>query len=261
VSVYNDDNNRKELDVLGKYKCEFLRVEKKYRLDAQQYAAVTDAVLSRMSREHYGASNILNIYYDTPDWRLIRASIEKPYYKEKLRLRAYGSVTDDSEVFIEIKKKFNGVVYKRRCGLPLADARLFLGDGSREPGSIQVLREADWMLNTYGLSPAAAISYERAAFAGKEDPDFRVTIDRNLKGRKDSLDLKFGGAGDEILGSGQYLMEIKTAGAMPMWMCRLLDDLRVFPTSFSKYGEYYKHYIIGAGGSASPAREELVKSA
>jgi hypothetical protein len=106
-----------------------------------------------MIEEKYGTSTILNIYYDSPDFRLIRASIEKPLYKEKLRLRAYGSVTDDSEVFIEIKKKLNGVVYKRRTSMPLRDARVFLNAPMRTPGSDQVLREAEWMLNSYRLAP------------------------------------------------------------------------------------------------------------
>jgi hypothetical protein len=231
---------------MAKYKCEFLRVEKKYLLDEPRYAAILDAISSRMVEQTYGASTILNIYYDTPDWRLIRASIEKPLYKEKLRLRAYGAVTDDSEVFIEIKKKFHGIVYKRRAALSLLDARAFLSSPLRTPGDDQVLREADWMLNTYGLAPAAAISYDRAAFIGKDDPDFRVTIDRNLTGRTDALDLTGGSHGDVILRDGQYLMEVKSAGGMPLWMCHLLDELRVFPISFSKYGTYYKMYMMGS---------------
>jgi hypothetical protein len=251
---------------MGKYKCEFLRVEKKYLLDELQYAAVMDEISSRMTEEKYGASTILNIYYDTPDWKLIRASIEKPLYKEKLRLRAYGALTDDSEVFLEIKKKFNGVVYKRRTAMPLCNAREFLNSRTRTPGGEQVLREAEWMLNSYCLAPTAAISYDREAYVSKDDPDFRVTIDRNLTGRTEALDLSYGNLGNKVLNDGQYLMEIKTAGGMPLWMCHLLDDLGVFPTSFSKYGQYYKDYILGTDyrnlvREQNPIREEMVKSA
>jgi hypothetical protein len=251
---------------MAKYKCEFLRVEKKYLLDERQYTAILDAISSRMIEEKYGASTILNIYYDTPDWRLIRASVEKPLYKEKLRLRAYGAATDDSEVFIEIKKKLNGVVYKRRTSMPLSDAREFLNSRTRTLGGDQVLREAEWMLNAYNLATAAAISYDRAAFVDKDDPDFRVTIDQNLMGRTEALDLTYGSVGDKVLNDGQYLMEIKTAGGMPLWMCRLLGDLGVFPTSFSKYGEYYKDFILGANymnvvSKQNPLSEELNKSA
>jgi hypothetical protein len=219
-----------------------------------------------MVEQKYGASTILNIYYDTPDWRLIRASLEKPLYKEKLRLRAYGTVTDDSEVFVEIKKKFHGIVYKRRAALLLEDAREFLNAPMRTPGDEQVLREADWMLSTYRLAPAAAISYDRAAFIGKDDPDFRVTIDQNLTGRTDALDLTCGSHGDAILRGGEYLMEVKSAGGMPLWMCHLLDEYRIFPTSFSKYGTYYKTYILGRTHgvpvrSLSPLRMEVEKIA
>jgi hypothetical protein len=231
---------------MGKYTSEFLRVEKKYILSETQHAAIRDAIVSRMIEQQYGASTILNIYYDTPDWRLIRASIEKPRYKEKLRLRAYGAVTDDSTVFLEIKKKLNGVVYKRRVALSLEEARSFLNSSTRTPGDDQVLREATWMLGSYSLLPAAAISYDRAAFIGKEDADFRVTIDRHLTGRTSQLDLAYGSIGEAILPEGQYLMEIKTAGGMPLWMSHLLDELGAFPTSFSKYGEYYKGIILGA---------------
>jgi hypothetical protein len=251
---------------MGKYKCEFLRVEKKYLLDELQYFTILDAIAPHMIEEKYGTSTILNIYYDTPDFRLIRASIEKPLYKEKLRLRGYGSVTDNSEVFIEIKKKLNGVVYKRRTSMVLRDAREFLNSNARKPGSEQVLCEAAWMLDSYNLVPAAAINYERAAFVGKDDPDFRLTIDRNLIGRTDSPDLIYGNIGDKFLHDGRYLMEIKTAGGMPLRMCRLLSDLRIYPTSFSKYGEYYKEYILGKDYrdsfcSLEHNREDVEKSA
>jgi hypothetical protein len=245
---------------VSKYKCDFLRVEKKYILNESECTAVLAAISSRMTEEKYGEHTISNIYYDTPDFRLIRASIEKPLYKEKLRLRAYGTVTEDSEAFIEIKKKFKGVVYKRRAGLPLENARVFLNGTNRQPGSQQVLRETDWMLEAYGLAPAAAISYDRAAFVGKDDPEFRLTIDKNLKGRTTSLDLIAGAVGDEIISPEKRVMEIKTAGGMPLWMCRLLTNLEIYPKSFSKYGVYYKSYILN---DKMPyfIQKEMVKSA
>jgi hypothetical protein len=243
---------------MGKYKCEFLRVEKKYLLDEVQYQKILDAVSPQMIEEKYGTSTILNIYYDTPDWALIRASIEKPLYKEKLRLRAYGEVTDNSEVFIEIKKKLNGVVYKRRISMLLRDAREFLNSNTKKTSGEQVLCEAAWMLNSYNLYPAAAIIYDRTAFVGKDEPDFRLTIDRNLIGRTDSPDLTYGNLGNKFLHDGQYLMEIKTAGGMPLWMCRLLGDLHIYPTSYSKYGEYYKEYILGANVMNMVSKQNLI---
>jgi hypothetical protein len=223
-------------------------------------------IVSRMKEEHYGANTILNIYYDSPDYRLIRTSIEKPLYKEKLRLRAYGSVSDDSEVFVEIKKKFNGVVYKRRESMPYLDACSFLNSSDLTLGDSQVLREAQWMLHTHQLIPAAALSYDRRAYVSMEDPDFRVTIDHNLKGRRTELDLRNGSVGYGLLNEGEYLMEIKTAGGMPLWMCHLLDSLRVFPTTFSKYGTFYQGYIMGVDERVTipdihSILEEMIKSA
>ncbi|MDR0963769.1 MAG: polyphosphate polymerase domain-containing protein [Clostridium sp.] len=245
---------------MANHPCEFLRVEKKYILNEAECQTVLAAITPYMSAEQYGEHTILNVYYDTPDFRLIRASIEKPLYKEKLRLRAYGSVTDQSEVFIEIKKKFKGVVYKRRVGLPLQEASAFMHSGVRDPGTQQVLRETDWMLNLYGLTPAAAISYDRIAFVGNENPEFRLTIDKNLIGRTTSLDLSKGAVGDAIIDPDKRVMEIKTAGGMPLWMARLLSDMRIYPTSFSKYGEYYKNELVNAP-KAYVIRKEMEKSA
>jgi hypothetical protein len=251
---------------MGKYKNEFLRVEKKYLLSEIQYQTVLDVISSYMTEEKYGEHTINNIYYDTEDFRLIRASIEKPLYKEKLRLRAYGSVTDESTVFIEIKKKFNGVVYKRRTDLPLNKACEFLNEKERNPDSVQILREADWMLKLYDLIPRAAISYTRLAFFGNENPDFRLTIDNNLKGRLTDLDLRKGCFGYDIIPSDKYLMEIKTTGGMPLKMCDLLSECKIYPTSFSKYGGFYKNYVLNTQkvrnlGTNYIFEKELIKSA
>ncbi|MDR0984629.1 MAG: polyphosphate polymerase domain-containing protein [Ruminococcus sp.] len=266
---------------MEKYKNEFLRVEKKYLLNEIQYAAIQSAISSHMTEERYGEHTISNIYYDTLDFQLIRASIEKPLYKEKLRLRAYGSVTDNSEVFIEIKKKFKGVVYKRRVGLPLKDAREFLNSNQRKFGlgqvfsdniynlipkatdSGQVFSEANWMLKLYNLIPAAVISYFRAAYFGNDDPEFRLTIDKDLRGRFTELDLSEGVFGDEIIGSDKRLMEIKTTGGMPLWMCNLLSEYKIYPTTFSKYGEFYKSNFsdIKNINTIYVDEKEMVKSA
>jgi hypothetical protein len=245
---------------MANHPCEFLRVEKKYILSEAECQTVLAAIAPYMSAEQYGEHTILNVYYDTPDFQLIRASIEKPLYKEKLRLRAYGSVTDQSEVFIEIKKKYKGVVYKRRVGLPLKDARTFMQSSVRDPGTKQVLRETDWMINLYGLKPAAAISYDRIAFVDNDNPEFRLTIDKNLRGRTSSLDLCKGAVGDAIIADDKRVMEIKTTGGMPLWMARFLSDMYIFPTSFSKYGEYYKNERVNAG-KAYFRKEEMGKSA
>ena len=96
----------------------FERRELKYRITDAQRAALEAAFDARMVPDEYGESTICNIYYDTADYRLIRAPLEKPAYKEKLRLRSYGVTGPGGEVFLELKKKYKGIVYKRRITLP-----------------------------------------------------------------------------------------------------------------------------------------------
>ena len=96
----------------------FERRELKYRITDAQRAALEAAFDARMVPDEHGESTICNIYYDTADYRLIRASLEKPAYKEKLRLRSYGVTEPGGEVFLELKKKYKGIVYKRRITPP-----------------------------------------------------------------------------------------------------------------------------------------------
>ena len=223
----------------------FQRVEKKYLLSENQYTDLLQAFSATMTVDCYGRHTISNIYYDTEDFQLIRASIEKPKYKEKLRLRAYGTVEENDQVFLELKKKYDGVVYKRRIPLKLETAELYLEHGIMPEIDSQILREIDYTLKRYHLSAKAYLSYERIAMYGKENPNLRITFDFNIKGRNYDFDLKEGTFGEDLLEKGQVLMEVKIPGAMPVWMSRLFSELGIFPVSYSKYGNYYKKYIIG----------------
>ena len=144
----------------------FKRYEKKYMLTQKQYDALMPALERQMDTDHYGEYTISNIYFDTPDFQLVRQSIEKPEYKEKLRLRAYGKATDTSVVYAELKKKFDGVVYKRRIPVPLCQARKYLYYGIRRIEESQILKEIEYVLNRYDLKPAAFVAYDRAAYYG-----------------------------------------------------------------------------------------------
>jgi len=223
------------------YKEVFKRTEIKYLLSAGQYLALRERLRDMAQADMYGETDILNIYYDTPDFGLIRTSLEKPLYKEKLRLRTYGTPRDGSATsFIEIKKKYNGVVYKRRIDAPYARAKGYLEDRNDLYRS-QIKAEIDAFKKDYrGLRPAMAISYKRIAMAGTEDPELRITFDREIRWRTDKLDLREGPVGEEILQPGQYLMEVKIANAFPMELSRILSELSIFPASFSKYGRGYE---------------------
>ncbi len=236
---------------MGGFKDTFARIETKYLLEDFQYRALRQRLEGMAQVDEYGKTSILNIYYDTKDFKLIRASLDKPVYKEKLRLRTYGVPEDDTKAFIEIKKKYKGIVYKRRIGMDYSDALAYLNEGAPAKKESQISKEIDYFKGFYkGLRPAMAISYDRIAMAGISDPELRITFDENIRWRVDHLDLKKGNVGEEILKPGQHLMELKIAGAMTMEMAHILDELEIRQTSFSKYGRGFVDYMY-AGRTAA----------
>ena len=225
----------------------FKRVEKKYLLDNAQKEALLGKIMPMLIPDSYGRSTISSLYLDTPDFRIVRASIEAKLwghpYKEKLRLRTYGVPEDGSKVFLEIKKKYNSVVYKRRISLTHAEAMDYILGGTKPPDS-QIMREIDYAMNFYqGIRPAAVVSYERDAFFVRDLPALRITFDSGVRYRADELDLTRGNGGKVLLPEEYSLMEIKTDGAMPLWLSYTLDELDIFPTSYSKYGKAYADMI------------------
>lgn len=221
----------------------FKRVEKKYMITKAERAALLERISPMLVPDKYGHSTISSLYLDTPDFRIIRASIEAKEwghaYKEKLRLRTYGTPTAESNAFLEIKKKYKGVVYKRRISLSLAKAMEYINGGAKPPDS-QIMREIDCSMRFYSHpKPAVVISYERDAFFVRDLPALRITFDSGVRYRNTDLDLTCGSDGKRLLDDGYSLMEIKTDGAMPLWLSHALDELKIFPASFSKYGRAY----------------------
>ncbi|MBP3274889.1 MAG: polyphosphate polymerase domain-containing protein [Butyrivibrio sp.] len=244
------------------FKDVFQRIEVKYLLSDRQYTELLKRLENMAAIDSYGRTSILNIYFDTPDFKLIERSLEKPVYKEKLRLRTYGVASDDTNAFIEIKKKYKGVVYKRRINMPYKEAMDYLTKDKELKERSQISDEIDYFKHFYkGLKPAMAISYDRIAMAGIEDPDLRITFDENIRWRTENLSLTEGNVGKDILLPGQHLMELKIAGAMSMELARILDELNIRKTSFSKYGRGYMEYMYGqtnemAMNGISPAETE-----
>ncbi len=225
-------------------KLTFNRLEKKFILTEEQFLRIKEEVDKRFDPDEYGETTICNLYYDTPDFLLITRSVEKPVYKEKLRLRTYGIPSDSSTGFIEVKKKYNGVVYKRRITMPLKDAVSFLKDEIDIENPTQISKELKYFLRFYkNLAPMFYISYDRSAFFGKENRDFRITFDRNLTWRNYDLDLTKGAYGESLLEDGQVLMEIKVPTAIPLWLTKLLSELKVYTRSFSKVGNAFTRMI------------------
>ncbi|MCD7728701.1 MAG: polyphosphate polymerase domain-containing protein [Clostridia bacterium] len=217
----------------------FKRYEIKYLITDSQRERIDRALAEHAQPDRYGNTAIRNIYYDTPDYRLIRRSLEKPTYKEKLRVRSYGTPQKDGKVFVELKKKYKSVTYKRRVQCNLSEAESWLnGDGHDICG--QIPNEIDYALKFYrGLVPAVYISYDRQAFTGIQERDFRITFDKNILWRKEDLSLPAGAYGEALLPEGYTLMELKTPDSFPLWFTKVLDECRLYNTHFSKYGSAY----------------------
>ena len=185
-----------------------------------------------------------NLYFDTDNYRLIRRSIEKPAYKEKLRIRSYRKADPDTPVFVELKKKYKGVVYKRRVPLSEKDAVNWICAGNPCTEKTQITDEIDYFLEYYGnLHPTVFLSYEREAYYAKDGTDFRVTFDDHILCRQSNLSLDSDVGGNLILDDGLVLMEIKCSGGIPLWMTQVLSREQIYKTSFSKYGTAYQTLI------------------
>lgn len=224
----------------------FQRFELKYLLTETQLREVLAAMAPHMEPDEYPHSSIRSLYLDTPDFRLICRSLEKPVYKEKLRLRSYGRAAGQDPVFAELKKKYRSVVYKRRIALPQDRALACLAGRAPWPDT-QIGGELAYAAAFYGYpAPRVFLSYERDSFASREGGDFRVTFDRAICFRQDRLTLDSEPGGVPLLGGGLVLMEVKSAEGMPLWMARTLSALEVRRTSFSKYGAAYR-LMLSAG--------------
>lgn len=247
----------------------FNRYEKKYLLNMETYKRLIEEITPFMAPDKYNcdgkAYRISNIYYDTFNDSLIRSSIEKPLYKEKLRLRAYGVPNDFSPVFVEIKKKYNGIVNKRRIGLTLKEAVDYLNNdigknelAMRENINTQIFNEIDYFKNYYKLIPKLYLSYDRYAYFEKKDKDFRITFDENITTRRSDLDLSLGSYGEKLLPDGTVLMETKINGAVPLWFTEIISRLNIYPTSFSKYGTEYKRYYLNNNVNQREKGEQII---
>jgi len=230
----------------------FARKEIKFLLDMEQYHGLMEVIGEYMNPDKYCVGGkeygIYNIYYDTPDDFLIRESLAKPYYKEKIRLRSYYSPAEsDSPVFLEIKKKIGGIVTKRRVSMTLAESEEYFLT-RKKPHSDkyitnQVFTELDAFLDHYPIAPKQYISYQREAFFGKDNKDFRLTFDRKLTERRYDLSLDCRSYGNFIIEKDQRLMEVKVSDSMPDWLVRKLSELKIYKTSFSKYGRAYTDFV------------------
>lgn len=230
----------------------FNRHEIKFLINQDQFQRIEGKLMKHMEPDEYNKTHafytICNIYYDTIDSHLIRNSLSKPKYKEKLRLRAYGIPKEDDKVYLEIKKKVCGMVNKRRTILKLQEAYDFVSTGIKpeimEYMNRQVVNEIEYLLKIYDLEPKLYLAYDRKALFSKEDRDLRITFDTNIRTRRYDLKLENGDYGESLLESGQWVMEVKTEKSIPIWLSKMLSDHRIFSSSFSKYGREHQKILL-----------------
>ena len=231
---------------MSKCNYSFQRKEKKYLLTEECCQQLRRLLATKMIEDQYGLHTIASIYYDTADFEMIRKSLEKPTYREKFRLRSYGTPNQSQQVFLEIKKKTQGIVYKRRLSLAYGQVASYLNN----PQSVthlgveqQISHEIAWLFQQKQLSPQVMIAYDRRALYDPVNPDFRITFDFNIRWRQTELDLTTGTAGQLVAPELAVLMEVKALGAYPLWFSARLAQLKIYPASFTKYGQTYQRYL------------------
>lgn len=219
----------------------FKRVEKKFLLTEEEYTELFNRIEKNLIRDKYYESTICNIYFDNQNNDLLINSLEKPVYKHKVRLRSYGIPSLDDDVFLEIKSKYKKVVGKRRIKLKLKEFKKYQRT-KKYTGNDQIMREIDYLFKLYDLKPLYYVAYDRKCYVGANNEHLRITIDTNLRSRRDHLSLEYGDKGEKYFQDNMYIMEIKTLGAMPLWLVRNLSELKIYTRSFSKIGNVYIKY-------------------
>ena len=218
----------------------FQRIEEKYILTKWQKERLLELVKDHLRDDEYGPSTICNIYFDNRNKDLVRTSLDKPFYKEKVRLRSYNVPNKETTTFLEIKKKYDGIVYKRRIADSLQDIEEHIDDGKNLECNKQIMNEIDYCFKYYELEPSLFLSYDRVAYYDKDDSSFRLTFDTNITARDYDFDLSKGVYGNKYCDENTYIMELKCSGGLPFWFIRALQEVKAYPGSFSKYGKIFE---------------------
>lgn len=221
------------------YDNHFQRVEEKYLLTQIQKEELLRKIDSYIEKDKFFESKIHNIYFDTEDNDLIINSLNKPVFKDKFRVRSYGIPNLEDDVFLELKTKYKGVVGKRRVRMTLKEFYQYINYRKRNTDN-QILNEIDYYFQYYKLRPAIYIAYDRCSYKGRKEKNLRITFDTNLRSRRDHLRFEKRRRLTPYFKENYYIMEIKTVGSMPLWLVRILSEMNITPTSFSKYGKIYE---------------------
>ncbi len=214
------------------------RMEQKYFISFNDYDKLMNRINDKLVKDKYFDERIYNVYFDNDDYDLINKSLEKPIYKEKVRLRSYSKANSNTNVFLEMKKKFDGHGNKRRVDINYLEARNYIDRNIIPDTNKQIMREIDYVFKKNDLKPKISLTYDRLSYAFKDDESYRITFDTNIRYSNKKLDLVDLDDEDCLLNNG-YIMEVKTLKGYPVWFIDALNDLKIYPVSYSKVGEAY----------------------
>lgn len=214
------------------------RFEQKYFITDSDYKKLMRKINDKLEKDKYFKETIYNVYFDNDSNELINRSMDKPMYKEKVRLRSYEIPKNDTVVFLEIKKKFDDYGNKRRIEITHKEALDYIEKRKIPKCNKQIMNEIDYCFNKYNLKPIVSINYDRLAYYFKEDPSYRITFDNNVRYSFNDVSLKDLSDSNLLFENG-YIMEVKTLNGLPLWFNKILDELRIYPTSYSKIGKIY----------------------
>lgn len=228
----------------------FDRIEKKYLITKDEKKALLKVIKKYLKKDDYHKSKVFNLYFDNDNYDLITQSIDRPFFKEKLRARSYGGY---DRVFLEIKTKIKGkdanIGYKRRMMITHQDfdelvarktSLIKLAERSIETtNDLQIAKEVDHLIDHFGLSPKILIMYDRESY--KDGEGLRITFDEKMQYRDKNLSF-VKGKRDKIYFKDDHniIMEIKAQGVLPLWLVELLSANKIYPQQFSKVGKIYE---------------------
>ena len=215
------------------------RMEQKYFVSFDKYNKLMKLINNKLVKDKYFSERIYNIYFDNDEYEFMTKSLDKPLYKEKVRLRSYETKDKNSNVFLEIKKKFQGHGNKRRVVINYNEAKDYIDNKIIPNTNKQIMGELDYTFKKNNLKPKISLTYDRLSYAFKEDESYRVTFDTNIRYSNKKVDLV--DLDDEYcLFNDGYIMEVKTLKGYPSWFIKALNELKLYPVSYSKVGEAYK---------------------
>lgn len=216
------------------------RCEQKYFLTNKQYEELMNKIEKKLEKDKYFSETIYNLYFDNDIFELINRSLDKPEYKEKIRLRSYEIVNNTSNVFLEIKKKYCSHTNKRRIIMKYCDYLNYINQNIVPDSCKQIFNEIDYCFKKYVLKPKIKIRYDRKSYYLKEDDKFRITFDNNVRYSFKNLDFTVFNKEDKLLFKNGFIMEVKTFRGIPLWLNAIFSELKIYPTSYSKVGEIYE---------------------